>query len=136
MIIMVGLAIVALSDVQFVSGELEEIVGLLVLQVGKIYPEVDDDLKMLLLKILLEAFRGYPSTRNMVRTTNDSLILKDCLARAKWAFSNVTDSAQTYLIKAFIDFIATVYLNKTETILENVEGANFELETYLLGRLL
>jgi hypothetical protein len=67
---------------------------------------------MLLLKILLEAYRGYPNNRLMIRTTNDSLVLKDCLSRAKWAFSNPLDPTQSYIIKAFIDFISTVYLNK------------------------
>lgn len=53
----------------------------------------------------------------MVRSTNDSYILKDCLSRAKWAFGEAIDSTQAYIIKAFIDFIATVYLNKTQQIL-------------------
>ena len=76
------------------------------------YPEVNDDVKMLLLKILLEAFRGYPNNRMMIRSTNDSYILKDCLSRADWALGKVIDSTQSYIIKAFIDFISTVYLNK------------------------
>lgn len=82
---------------------------------------------MLLLKILLEAYKGYPQNRLMVRTTNDSFILKDCLSRAKWAFENSPDPTQAYLVKAFIDFISSVYLNKLEAILDNIQGANFEL---------
>lgn len=72
---------------------------------------------MLLLKILLEAYRGFPCRRLMIRTTNDSLILKDCLSRAKWAFSNPLNQTQSYIIKAFIDFISTVYINKLEDLL-------------------
>lgn len=67
---------------------------------------------MLLLKILLEAFRSYPRNRSMVRTTNDSNILKDCLSRAKWALENSPGGTQMLIVKAFIDFISIVYLNK------------------------
>lgn len=109
--------------------------SLLILRVGKLYEEVNDEIKMLLLKILLEAYRGFPNNRLMVRTTNDSLILKDCLSRAKWAFSNPLNQTQSLIIKSFIDFISTVYLNKLDSLLSSVEGVNYELETYLIARL-
>ena len=53
----------------------------------------------------------------MVRNTNDGFILKDCLKRAQWAFTNDLQPTQLMMVKAFIEFITTVYSNKHEEIL-------------------
>jgi hypothetical protein len=91
---------------------------------------------MLLLKMLMEVFWSSPESRAMVRNTNDSFILKDCLERAQWAFGNSLESSQIFIVKAFIEFVAMVYANKTAEILQCVQGLNVELESYLLARLL
>ena len=57
---------------------------------------------MLLLKILLEVSKGGSQSRMMVRNTNDGLILKDCLTRAQWAFTNILQPTQLLMVKAFI----------------------------------
>jgi hypothetical protein len=71
----------------------------------------------------------------MVRKVNDGLILKDILSRAQTAFTNCSNINQAYLLKAFIDFAATVYNNEIDLLLQQVAGINFELESYLLARL-
>ena len=72
---------------------------------------------MLLLKILLEVYKGNNKNKMMVRNTNDGFILKDCLKRAQWAFTNDLQPTQLMMVKAFIEFITTVYSNKHEEIL-------------------
>jgi hypothetical protein len=59
-----------------------ELIGLLVLKVGSLYSSVADEVKLLLLKILLEVYKGSEGSRGMVRKVNDGLILRDILARA------------------------------------------------------
>jgi hypothetical protein len=88
-----------------------------VLKVGSLYAVVDDDIKMLLLKTLLEVYNSCPNNRTMIRKVNDSMILKDCLSRAEEAFKNSLTSNQTFLIKAFIDFVGVVYVNETELLI-------------------
>ena len=67
---------------------------------------------MLLLKILLEVYKGGSKNKIMVRNTNDGFILKDCLTRAQWAFTNSLQPTQLMIVKAFIEFVSTVYFNK------------------------
>jgi hypothetical protein len=67
---------------------LKELLGLLVLKVGSLYETVSDELKLLLLKILIEVYRASPSNHAMVRKVNDGLILKDSISKAEKAFSN------------------------------------------------
>lgn len=47
----------------------------------------------------------------MVRKVNDGLILKDIVARAQTVFSIHPNENQAFMVKAFIDFVATVYIN-------------------------
>lgn len=63
----------------------------------------------------------------MIRRVNDGIILKDILSKAQIAFSNCPSENQAYLIKAYIDFVATVYINEIDQLLEHVSGINFEL---------
>jgi hypothetical protein len=39
------------------------------------------------------------------------------------------------MVKAFIDFVATVHAHEIDILLAHVTGVNFELEAYLLARL-
>jgi hypothetical protein len=106
-----------------------------VLKIGSLYSTVSDEVKLLLLKILMEVYKGAERNRAMVRKVNDGLILKDILSRAQTAFSSNPNLNQAYLVKAFIDFVATVHVHEIDQLLEHVAGLNFELESYLLGRL-
>jgi hypothetical protein len=63
----------------------------------------------------------------MVRKVNDGFILKDILSKAQTAFSSNPNPNQAYMVKAFIDFVATVYSNEIDLLLQHVSGANFEL---------
>ena len=53
----------------------------------------------------------------MIRRVNDGIILKDILSKAQIAFSNCPSENQAYLIKAYIDFVATVYINEIDQLL-------------------
>ena len=110
----------ALSNHKDLPDSLSEVISLITLKVGKLYPELSDELKMLLLKILLEIYKGSRNNQAMVRKVNDSFVLKDCLARAKTSFENSLNITQTFIIKAFIDFIATVYISEITTILDHL----------------
>jgi hypothetical protein len=53
----------------------------------------------------------------MVRKVNDGLIFKDILSKAQIAFANCPNQNQAYLIKAYIDFVSTVYINEIDQLL-------------------
>lgn len=61
----------------------------------------------------------------MVRKANDGLILKDILGRAQTAFANCPNANQAYLVKAFIDFVATVHAHEIDLLLQHVGGVHF-----------
>jgi hypothetical protein len=127
--------VVVVSGAGRASEDVRELIGLLVLKIGSLYVTVSDEVKLLLLKILLEVYKSAEGYRSMVRKVNDGLILRDILSRAKVAFSSNPNPNQAYLVKAFIDFVATVHSNEIDLLLEHIAGASFELEAYLLGRL-
>lgn len=77
-----GLLIVVLENTFLCSSGLKEMIGLLVIQIGKLYEDVSDEIKMLLLKILLEVSKEGNESLAMVRNTNGGSILRDCLTRA------------------------------------------------------
>ncbi len=95
------------------------------LKIGSLYTTVSDEVKLLLLKILMEVYKGAERNRAMVRKVNDGLILKDILSRAQTAFDSNPNPNQAYLVKAFIDFVATVYIHEIDQLLEHVTGLNY-----------
>ena len=58
----------------------------------------------------------------MIRKVNDGYIFKDCLSRAKESFKTSLNPTQVYFVKAFIDFVASVYLNELEQIANHMEA--------------
>lgn len=115
------------TDADRVSDDFEELIGLLVLKIGSLYSTVSDEVKLLLLKTLMEVYKGAERNQAMVRKVNDGFILKDILSRAQAAFSSNPNPNQAYLVKAFIDFVATVHAHEIDQLLEQVTGLNFEL---------